>query len=269
VNADVGTITFDKTLSSTEIINATVNDFSYLHGGAAGYGAHSEGNMTMALGDYSHAEGRDTIGVNVGSHTEGMDTVSMGEAAHAEGQDGLAFGTASHIEGSGTSFGLFTISGETSTNIYTVSLSKINSLTPGMFISPLSLDSGANGEGALIIGVDKANSKIITDHTLNPSAPLNNYYVIAKSHSASGDYAHAGGRNTRAMGIASFTGGENVTIEGSHAFGYGVGLHSHDTNSFTIGHYNNDQSVMKYKTNTSSSEFFSWKTSKEVHATTT
>ena len=66
-----------------------------------GFGQHSEGESTVAIGQDAHAEGRDTIAVSKHSHTEGRDTMAN-FAAHSEGWQTRAFGETSHAEGRGS-----------------------------------------------------------------------------------------------------------------------------------------------------------------------
>jgi hypothetical protein len=66
-----------------------------------GYGAHAEGQSSVAIGDSSHAEGNSITYVEY-SHAEGNAT-TYGAYSHAEG-NGNTYGYASHAEGAAIAF---------------------------------------------------------------------------------------------------------------------------------------------------------------------
>lgn len=76
---------------------------------ASGSGSHAEGNNTMAAGYYSHAEGDEAKvilkasgGPPFGAHVEGQTTIASNDGAHAEGYKTEASGSGSHAEGRNT-----------------------------------------------------------------------------------------------------------------------------------------------------------------------
>ena len=95
------TIYLDDTSINTSqaLIACTSIDTDYIY--PYGYGQHSEGFNTIALGEGSHAEGTFNIALGEGSHVEGIGTVA-GPFSHAEGEGSNAFGYASHAEGNNT-----------------------------------------------------------------------------------------------------------------------------------------------------------------------
>jgi hypothetical protein len=79
--------------------------YSHAEGGetqAIGEGSHAEGRQTTASGDYSHAEGEYTQAIGFVSHAEGANTIAQEQFSHAEGILTQAIGLASHAEGSET-----------------------------------------------------------------------------------------------------------------------------------------------------------------------
>jgi hypothetical protein len=72
---------------------------------ATGYGSHAEGTGTITSGQYSHAEGSFTQASGTGSHAEGYQTTSSGNYSHAEGERTTANGVSSHAEGNTTQTG--------------------------------------------------------------------------------------------------------------------------------------------------------------------
>ena len=80
-------------------------DYSHAEGfytEAFGNCSHAEGDRTEANADYSHAEGSSTTAYGGYSHAEGNNTNASGESSHAEGKGTVASGNYSHAEGQNT-----------------------------------------------------------------------------------------------------------------------------------------------------------------------
>lgn len=90
---DSGYITFDRTLSSEYVNQATVYYQPY---GAHGEGSHAEGWYTTAYGEGSHAEGRNTTARGNYSHAEGYYTDSFGRSANVIGEYNVIENTANY-----------------------------------------------------------------------------------------------------------------------------------------------------------------------------
>lgn len=69
---------------------------------ARGLGAHTEGQLTEAAGNFSHAEGSGSSASGKTSHAEGYYTKATGDYAHAEGSGAEASGMHSHAQGLST-----------------------------------------------------------------------------------------------------------------------------------------------------------------------
>ena len=82
---------------TTEI--TSVHDITFTTTGAHGINSYSEGNDTLALGDYTHTEGYKTYAAAMGSHAEGNMNVVFGVDSHSEGARNISIGQASHTEG--------------------------------------------------------------------------------------------------------------------------------------------------------------------------
>lgn len=82
---------------TTEI--TSVHDITFTTTGAHGVNAYSEGNNTLALGNYTHTEGYKTYAAASGSHAEGFMNVVFGVDSHSEGARNISVGQASHTEG--------------------------------------------------------------------------------------------------------------------------------------------------------------------------
>ena len=82
---------------TTEI--TSVHDITFTTTGAHGINSYSEGNDTLALGDYTHTEGYKTYAAARGSHAEGNMNVVFGVDSHSEGARNISVGQASHTEG--------------------------------------------------------------------------------------------------------------------------------------------------------------------------
>lgn len=117
-------ITFDGTNTVIGLSDSSVNTSEaiiaakkgYITDYKFGFGQHSEGYGSYAIGRTSHAEGYFTESIGRESHSEGTSSVAIGHFSHAEGNS-TAQGYASHSEGDGTTaFGLYSHSEGSSTD---------------------------------------------------------------------------------------------------------------------------------------------------------
>ncbi len=65
-------------------------------------GSFSQGDGTVAIGDFSHAQGGETITVGDWAHAEGYRTAALNQYSHSEGELTEAVATGAHAEGLGT-----------------------------------------------------------------------------------------------------------------------------------------------------------------------
>lgn len=246
------TVTLDKTLSADAALSdSTVyiwGSFAYSQAAhsegyrttASGVGTHSEGSKTIAYGDYSHAEGDTTDARGKASHTEGTSTVAQGESSHSEGSSTVAYGNASHVEGYGAGV-QFTITGDANATTYTVSIHN-PFFKEGCIVT-------YNGVYAKVLTYDITNSVVTLDKTLSStalSAAVCEYYAGI----AYGEYSHAEGAGSVAVGIGSHAEGGSFAVGNwSHSEGsvtYAYGANSHTEGDYTIAHGDNQHVQGKY-----------------------
>jgi hypothetical protein len=219
---------------------------------AIGEGSHAEGNATQAIGDishaegfattasgsYSHAEGYTTQAIGYVSHAEGYYTLASGEYSHAEGDETLAIGEGSHAEGIQTKTGtqnayyaqsvvsgVITLSGsygdvtsEFSTDnrlyLYDEPFPFDNIYTRAIFIISQSYYSNPN----TIVELYDTSVTTTTAYVGNINYGIYNW---TGNQTIPGDYSHAEGYNTLAIGIVSHAEGDETYAIGdfSHAEG--------------------------------------------------
>jgi hypothetical protein len=156
--------------------NKAVGKWSHAEGFttiASGLAAHSEGRSCSATGLYAHAEGKANTASGLCSHAEGNHTLASGNYSHAEGYRTTASGKSSHAEGYGpTSSGLYShAEGKYSAASGYVSHAEGAALASGSY-------SHAEGTGTASGSMSHGEGKATV---------------------ASGNYAHAGGLESKAL----------------------------------------------------------------------
>lgn len=92
------TLTVDQTCSPNGALPS--NCYVYKCGFADGTASHTEGCATITINAYTHAEGYVTKASGTyGAHAEGNQTIASGKASHTEGSYTIASGEASHAGG--------------------------------------------------------------------------------------------------------------------------------------------------------------------------
>lgn len=104
------------------------------------YGAHAEGNKTLASGGAAHAEGNNTVASALYCHAEGTRSVASGPASHAEGRYSRAEGNGAHAEG----IPGFAIGNGSHAESMSQALGVGSHAECGNFFHPISLTGGAD-----------------------------------------------------------------------------------------------------------------------------
>ena len=180
-----------------------------------GASSFAEGNSTAASGMFSHAEGRLTTAVGTGSHAEGIYTVASGTGSHAEG----GYYTFSALKS------VISLTGTANSTTYT---SSFVDMPVGAWISN-------NMISAQVISIDKINSTITLDRSINPTEDLDGRVSMICS-GAFGDYSHSEGICTTAYSEGGHSQGRwNVYDEArQYAHIVGNGSEYHWSNAHTI-----------------------------------
>jgi hypothetical protein len=235
---------------------------------AIGIASHAEGSTTQAIGNGSHAEGDTTTASGSYSHAEGLETIAIGYGSHAEGQSTQAIGYGSHAEGLQTKTGTQNaysasivsgivtmsadypdISSEFGINntlyVYNPSFNirSTYKISQSYYNSPNTIvelyETFAN---ATIAYVGDVNYYGISSWTGNQTIPGNYSHAEGQETKAIGAYSHTEGGYTIAVGPSSHAEGEGaIAIEAaSHAEGIstqalGYGSHAEGTNTQAIG----------------------------------
>ena len=269
-HAEGDTTTAGGNYSHTEGVNTTTDSNAMY--------SHAEGQGTLTFGTASHAEGQDTQANGQASHAEGYTTNAKGGYSHAEGNTTTAYGNYSHTEGNTTQAGsdqgylAAAVEGKIQLNAdYGDVTSEYN---PGDIIL---LDDFAfeNNYGVQTFTVgnaswDGTNTTITTNEPLSTDCPVvigNITYGVqiwSGGNSIGGQYAHAEGGSTFAIGIGSHAEGDSTETYGrvshaqgeetkaigeySHAEGYqtqaiGVGSHAEGYSTQAIGNYSHAEGL--------------------------
>ena len=248
--------------------NSTIpGDFSHAEGlgtQAVGTWSHAEGNLTNALGGYSHTEGFKTLTQGSYSHAEGIQTQAIGTGSHAEGRFTTASADYSHTEGYITKTGITTAFATTPEEGVNSGLVRIGStygdvtayFTPGNYLYLYDSEfSNVYGYASFLIDTvtwDGSNTFIQLIDTLVTTTTayvgdltyLKNNGTFGGNKTIPGDYSHAEGFQTQAVGYSSHAEGNQTQASGpySHAEGYltqAIGAYSHAEGNSTqaIGNY--------------------------------
>ena len=213
---------------------------------AIGDNSHAEGGSTQAIGEASHAEGNTTISSGSYSHAEGISTQAIGDYSHAEGASTITLGQYSHAEGESTKTGITTAySSSISSGIIT--LSSTYSDVSGEFATDNrlllydTLFDGIYGTTTFIISQSYFSSPNTIVELVDTSVTTTTAYVGNLTYGIGnwigdqtipGDYSHAEGISTQAIGFYSHAEGRatNAIGEASHAEGretQAIGSYSH------------------------------------------
>lgn len=157
---------------------------------ATGYGAHAEGGVTEANGDYSHAEGNLTKALGDGSHAEGNETTASGINSHAEGDYTVASGNGAHAEGNQTI------------------ASGSKSHAEGVFCEATAFCAHAEGSSS------KATAYCSHAEGDTSLAAGSASHAEGKRTQANGDASHAEGKGTIATGTQHVEGLYNIALSG-------------------------------------------------------
>ena len=234
INAEDGSFSVVPIISATEKDDGTTiieldlpeviqNFLAFLIcGGAIGSSSHSEGNSTLAKGDYSHSEGRFTAANGESSHAEGEETVANGTASHAEGTGSLAEGHYSHAEG------------------YQTTANEEGSHAEGY--QTIASERGAHAEG-----ID-ATASDFGSHAegINTTASGQAAHAEGQSTTAGKSGAHAEGAGTIASGLYSHAEGYQTTASDESAHAEGKGTIARSFSQHVQGKYNIEDLIGEY-----------------------
>jgi hypothetical protein len=216
---------------------------------AAGHKSHAEGESTSALGSSSHAEGVNAIARGNGSHAEGHNTVAQYDYSHAEGENSFSIGQGSHAEGFKALAGV----------LGTAMDSMIEGTVYGDLTNKVGLRDAIEAsfgdiyllhmDGDKVIGMYEANvasnmwgsDNFSFNSFSGPSSAPGPVVIIPRNVPdyvpqdglvRFGDYAHAEGEDTKALGRGAHAEGSysNAIGDYSHAEGLGskaLGDYSH------------------------------------------
>lgn len=230
-------VTASGSYSHAEGASTTASqDYSHAEGyytTASGSCSHAEGQVTTASGIASHAEGDNTTASGKYSHAEGSSAVASGHSSHAEGISTTALCDSSHAEGRDTTAGQMgfkvTACEKLTNTTGTYTLSSITGLEVNQYYS-VHLSSSKENCGK-ITAIDTTSKKITVDGypdiaLSSSSSSTANYITIVNEPTlgdilVSGNYSHAEGLKTTALGVASHAEGRGTTASGglSHAEG--------------------------------------------------
>ena len=205
---------------------------------ASGNYSHAEGYFTLASGTYSHAEGLGTSAIGSGSHAEGSGSTASADYSHAEGRNTTAQGQASHTEGYGPKTGTTKayLANSVASGVITLSSSYGNITGSFLPLNYLWIDTDPYDGVTNSVIHQVSTSQYTAPNTLITVSDLtfnliNDGLVIntstlpstwAGNITTAGDYAHAEGSGSIAIGNASHAEGLLAMSFGgySHAEGY-------------------------------------------------
>jgi hypothetical protein len=197
---------------------------------ASGSYSHAEGGETQASGEYSHAEGQYTLAIGTGSHAEGYQTKTGTQNAYY---------AQSVVSGSITLSGTYgDVTSEFSKDsiLYLYDEPFDNNYTRATFIISQSYYSNPN----TIVELYDTGINTTTAYVGNLGQYIINW---AGDQTIPGEYSHAEGYQTQAIGEASHTEGWQTQAIGqaSHAEGQttqAIGEASHTEGEYTIAQGN-------------------------------
>lgn len=153
--------------------------------------------------------------------------LAIGERAVAIGSNTTAMGEAAYAEGKGTyAESSFTISGAANSSTYTS-----NSATGFVYGSIVEY----NGIIAKVVSIN-SNTKFSLDKTLSAEEALSNVHINVCTGISYGNYAHADGWNTTAVGTASHAEGNLTITYGDYAHAEGNGASASASASHSEGY---------------------------------
>ena len=220
------TITTDKDL----VVKAgyTIN---LVMGGSFGEGAHSEGYLTAATGNYSHAEGYNTTASGDYSHAEGYNAIASGAASHAGGY--IVLGGSINADGDGSFAHGHTTNGSISaTGKGAVAIGWAGGIGASKGIIKAS-GGGAHAEGYASRGIIDASGNGAHAEGCNTAALAKGAHAEGRDTTASGDYSHAEGFHTEANNQSEHASGKynksnNQDANAQTIFSIGIGTSKTD-----------------------------------------
>jgi hypothetical protein len=264
-----GTVASGNTSHAEGTLTTARGDYSHAEGyqtKALGDFSHAEGDRTTASGELSHAEGKATTASGTNSHAEGWETIASGLYSHSEGRGTTASGRASHAGGSGS-----TASGEnsfvhgarsssigastvvlgdnitgTTNNMVFVNRLNIKSLSGGVSVNNLGLDSSGNvvsgGTDVYTTGLTLNNANYNLTLVRNDGVSLTTSLGILAT-----DMTITGGTYNPTTGIGTFTNNSGGTFDVTGFLTgqtdiYVTGL-TYNNNQITVKQTNQDYSV--------------------------
>jgi hypothetical protein len=261
-NVVFGDITYLLNNGTFGGIRTIPGNYSHAEGSgtqAVGNYSHAEGNLTNALGNYSHAEGFDTLTQGSYSHAEGRGTYAQGVSSHAEGQNTTASADYSHTEGYITKTGITTAFTTREGDGVGSGLVRIDStygdvtayFTPGNYLYLYdNVFNNTYGYASFLIDTvtwnDPETFIQLVDTSVTTAtayvgdlAYLKNNGTFGGNKTIPGNYSHAEGFQTQAIGYSSHAEGTETQTVGSnsHAEGAGtqaLGISSHAEGATTI-----------------------------------
>ena len=201
---------------------------------AMGRAAHAEGREAQAIGNYAHAEGRKTI-ANYLAHAEGLSTKAIGGQSHAEGNKSEAIGSDSHAEG----FETKAIGNRAHAEGYR---------TQANFM--------AHAEGQETQAIGEASHaegfKTSTEGAYSHAEGRESKAMSSHSHAEGfrtttlGVNSHAEGVGAEASGTASHAEGSNTQAKGTYSHAEGEGTIARAIGSHVQGRYNKEDTGLKF-----------------------
>ena len=259
---DKTTFTFSPVLQN---VYYEVTDYGGINQ-STGQGSHTEGIGAKTFGVGSHAEGAGTQAVGVASHAEGINTIASGSNSHAEGNNTQAVGKGSHAEGGAARTGIDTAYYATSIVAGLVILSAsygnvVADYAPGdslvvydLFNSNGSYNKDVYSIGTVIYNAPSTEIQLVNTTVNATSAYVGNLDSVPSwngNQTIPGNFSHAEGQGTRAIGDHSHAEGYQTFAVGDHSHAEGnstqaiggqshaegsstqaIGLHSHAEGQF-------------------------------------
>jgi hypothetical protein len=217
-----------------------------------GVQSHAEGYRAQAIGQSSHAEGNLTQAIGDYSHTEGSSTRTIGESSHAEGSLTITTGASSHAEGTTTFTGfrnsvnidqLTDVSGVSgaSSSLSIIGYNYTSQYTAGTLVDIY--DDGLGFLNSDTIFSSSYNTNTTTVFLTNTDTGLYVGFMYIMTPGIHGNYAHAEGNLTQAIGDYSHAEGSSTQAigPGSHAEGLqtqAIGSYSHAEGVYTVAQGN-------------------------------
>lgn len=191
---------------------------------ASGQYSHAEGDDTNATGNYSHSEGISTTASALGAHSEGINTIASALGAHSEGVTTTASGLYSHAEG------FVALATGTSSHAEGRETTAVGNSSHAEGYKTISRGDFSHAEG----GRSDKDTEAIGDYS----------HAEGAGTLAMGNYSHSEGYNTEASGSYSHAEGQGTIASGSYQHvGGKFNKRGNDFSLFVIGNGETDADI--------------------------